>query len=43
MLSVRFFGSSGTRLDYFAESSSDNELDTSSNSDDDDSSPNAKL
>ncbi|KAE8803848.1 40S ribosomal protein S5-1 [Hordeum vulgare] len=36
-------GSSRTRLDYCAESSSDNELDTSSDNDDDDSSPNAKL
>ncbi|KAE8794168.1 l-ascorbate oxidase-like protein [Hordeum vulgare] len=43
MLSVRFFRNFGSRLGCCAKISNDSGLDTSSNSDDDDSSPNAKL
>ncbi|KAE8771135.1 l-ascorbate oxidase-like protein [Hordeum vulgare] len=43
MLSMKFFGSSGSRLECCVESSSDSDLDTSSESDDGDSSTNAML
>ncbi|KAE8775085.1 l-ascorbate oxidase-like protein [Hordeum vulgare] len=43
MLSVRFFGSSDSRMDCCVESSSSRRIDTSSDDDDDDSIPGAKL
>ncbi|KAE8811134.1 hypothetical protein D1007_12041 [Hordeum vulgare] len=43
MLWVRFFGSSGNRLDCCAESSSDSGLDTSSDDEDDNSLPDAMI
>ncbi|KAE8774393.1 hypothetical protein D1007_53225 [Hordeum vulgare] len=43
MLTVMFLGSSGSRLECCVESSSGSDLDTSSKSDNDDNSPNARL